>query len=871
MNHDTNNYTTNESGWHEASKTEPCPLCGKPDWCFISPDRNAILCRRISNTPDGWKYIKESSDGTGAIYYRIDGTRFTPRTIRSKKLKEKQEIPSIPIETVGLEDIAYSEVYTTINLQKVSDDRTVINYKYDDNHIVTRTEIKDLSQPKGYKKICIPWHRESSNQEYRKGKGDKPWIPYGLEGYRNYQRIDWDYFAETGHDENAPIKRDIVNLLINKWVIGVEGESCVDSVNENIKLATFTVQGGSWDDNSLDFAMDYLSQNYVAGIIYIPDNDEPGYKKAESMAEAAARNGIKFLQLNLRRMWTECPEKGDIADWIATCPQHIDDNGQNWGIDESDRNFVLNAIEAEIKLALREHKRQQKIQNLTAKIAIATETVRDGWEERLRFNTLQSRVELDGKPINQNYLHIEIGYEFGIDVSATNACAIVEAIAKDNSYSPVVEYLNRVATKHENADITIIENLATRYFGTNDPLHNTYLKRTLIAAVARAMQPGCKHDCACVLVGTQGHLKSTFWRYLFGNDWFTDEVGDCSDKDELMKLHRVWAAEIAEFEVVYRRKDISQLKRFMSSQVDDYRPPYGREVEHYPRASVLVGTSNERQILSDPTGNRRFWIVPVTKRIDIESIKKERDLLWASAVKLYTQGEQWWLTDTEEQQREIDNKNYSSTDPWEEMILGHIENQSSVTTTDILLNCVKMDASRMDTASQRRVAAILQENGWKLVRKRENGRQYRAWVAPNCDACDGCVTDIKKYPSQAESTINQDFQSSVTDVTDKTIKKPSEIDFFDKYSSSTLENTSFSPYKDLSVTPVTPVTPPNLTTPPGTFNKGDEVRYVGSEKSRATGKKLVVTGTSADGVWVMRPDRFPDGPFNPNDLEPWGR
>jgi predicted P-loop ATPase len=69
-----------------------------------------------------------------------------------------------------------------------------------------------------------------------------------------------------------------------------------------------------------------------------------------------------------------------------------------------------------------------------------------------------------------------------------------------------------------------LENLATRYFGTNNPIYDIFLKRTLIAAVARAYEPGCKHDTTLVLQGKQGAGKSSFFNVL-GGDWFDDSMG----------------------------------------------------------------------------------------------------------------------------------------------------------------------------------------------------------------------------------------------------------------------------------------------------------------------------------------------------------
>ena len=69
-------------------------------------------------------------------------------------------------------------------------------------------------------------------------------------------------------------------------------------------------------------------------------------------------------------------------------------------------------------------------------------------------------------------------------------------------------------------------------------IYDDMLKKTLIAAVARAYKPeGHKFDNACVLLGEQGSRKSTFWSVL-GGEFFSDGLRDINGKDSLMILHR---------------------------------------------------------------------------------------------------------------------------------------------------------------------------------------------------------------------------------------------------------------------------------------------------------------------------------------------
>src|SRR5689334_16548043 len=45
----------------------PCPVCGKADWCIFSDNYYWVRCERSPYTDvSGWKYIKPS--GSGALY-----------------------------------------------------------------------------------------------------------------------------------------------------------------------------------------------------------------------------------------------------------------------------------------------------------------------------------------------------------------------------------------------------------------------------------------------------------------------------------------------------------------------------------------------------------------------------------------------------------------------------------------------------------------------------------------------------------------------------------------------------------------------------------------------------------------------------------
>lgn len=157
----------------------------------------------------------------------------------------------------------------------------------------------------------------------------------------------------------------------------------------------------------------------------------------------------------------------------------------------------------------------------------------------------------------------------------------------------------------------------------------------------------------------------------------------------------------------------------MSCRVDNLRVPYGRTIEAFPRHCVLVGTSNEQEFLADPTGDRRFWVVPVNRRIDCKLLAQERDQIWAAAVALYRQGEQWWLTLQEEARSQELNRPFPVEDPWTSHIRSYVDSLPDlggvikVRTKDILENCLQLDKSKQKRADQMQVTGILKRLGFE--------------------------------------------------------------------------------------------------------------------------------------------------------------
>jgi predicted P-loop ATPase len=227
--------------------------------------------------------------------------------------------------------------------------------------------------------------------------------------------------------------------------------------------------------------------------------------------------------------------------------------------------------------------------------------------------------------------------------SARNYELALTKVADDRAYHPIREYLDGLPPWDR---VPRLDTLLIDYLGAEDsPYVRAVTRKTLIAAVARIICPGTKHDSILVLNGKQGIGKSTLFLRL-GGQWYSDSlsISDMKDKTAPEKLQGYWILELGELAGI-KKMDVETVKSFITRTDDKYRPSYGRAVESHPRQCVIVGTTNsDGGFLRDITGNRRFWPVRVNgegKRRAWELM--EVDQIWAEALARYSEGEELYL------------------------------------------------------------------------------------------------------------------------------------------------------------------------------------------------------------------------------------
>jgi predicted P-loop ATPase len=327
---------------------------------------------------------------------------------------------------------------------------------------------------------------------------------------------------------------------------------------------------------------------------------------------------------------------------------------------------------------------------------------------------------------------------------------VIKAIihtARQAPHHPVRSYLQQVEADPGIAPFDL-DQVAPQFFRAKQPLHVAMVRKWLIGAVSRALNPGCQMDYVLVLQGGQGQLKSTSLKATASPDWYCSSVPE-NEKDLLLNIHSTWIYELAELESVTSRKEAGRLKNLITTSTDLVRVPYGRTSERMARQSVFCATVNEDTFLRDDTGNRRFWVVPVegAKPIDKAGLLAARDAIWKAAVAAYRAGELPMLPPELEALSSQQNQEFNQQDPWVEMVLAWMDGEplhrwdpdrdpSTViydanrpfTSAEILYSAGLRRLDQITRADEMRVAAVLRQLKFDRAQKRVNGRIDRFWL-----------------------------------------------------------------------------------------------------------------------------------------------
>ena len=209
------------------------------------------------------------------------------------------------------------------------------------------------------------------------------------------------------------------------------------------------------------------------------------------------------------------------------------------------------------------------------------------------------------------------------------------------NYNPIDEYLFQCYDKWDGKDH--IRALA-RTVPTTNPHWEDWFYTWFLGMVDQWR--GFTHrqygnSVAPLLISKQGYNKSTFCRRLLPPElqWgYSDNLILSEKRQVYQAMAQFMVINLDEFNQISPQVQQGFLKNLIQLPTLKYKPPYGSHVMEFPRLASFIATSNMKDILSDPSGNRRFIGVELTGPIDV-SVRPNYQQLFAQALSALRNGE----------------------------------------------------------------------------------------------------------------------------------------------------------------------------------------------------------------------------------------
>ena len=309
---------------------------------------------------------------------------------------------------------------------------------------------------------------------------------------------------------------------------------------------------------------------------------------------------------------------------------------------------------------------------------------------RFRFNVLTEETEVAGVENGisddhlryakvderwMNSLSLE-AIEAGIDCWDRDIQRFVRS-RRISEYHPFTAYFERLP-EWDGTDR--VSALARRV--SDDPVWVNGFHRWMLGLSAQWMQfrsdTNRANSVAPLLVSSrQGLGKSTFCRLLMPDAlkaYYTESYDLGSPASAEAKLAACGLINLDEFDK-YAESKMPLLKNLMQMSSLHVCKAYQRNFRDLPRIASFIGTSNRSDLMSDPTGSRRFFCVEVEKPINCEGIEHEQ--IFAQLKAELADGCPYWFDKETEREIQQNNAPFYRTCPAEEVFLSCFRTSAS--------------------------------------------------------------------------------------------------------------------------------------------------------------------------------------------------
>lgn len=363
----------------------------------------------------------------------------------------------------------------------------------------------------------------------------------------------------------------------------------------------------------------------------------------------------------------------------------------------------------------------------------------------LRRNEITKYIERDGTPLTQkdlNSIFIAAKKVINkIDYNLLDRLLLSDFIP---SYNPLIEFFKNLGEwdapdidpfhielhPEKTFESPLIDKLADTIKNDNPGFTAYFLRKWLVSIVSAAHK--VHSPLVFVLVGKQSTGKTEWFRRLIPKDikdYYAESKLDAGKDDDILMTQKLI---IMDDELSGKsKKQVDRLKELTSKQWFSLREPYGRNNVDILRIAVLCGTSNFKEVLSDPTGNRRIipiMVHDIDKKLYNSIDKKE---LFREAYNLYREGFDWRVVSKKDiEYLGVNEEDYTILSSESEFILKFyrpslVEKADLLSTSEI--------KSEIETITQQRLSLAMlgrqmHKLGFEQKSVRVSGTAMKKWM-----------------------------------------------------------------------------------------------------------------------------------------------
>lgn len=474
-----------------------------------------------------------------------------------------------------------------------------------------------------------------------------PWLTNGYDGYKNM--ATWMHVhpaAEFQKSENGLLKMKQNNGVLLLTFVNIEEDGGVDAVKQKVASLPSTLAAFMGADGiSLNVLVKYALAKGS-----LPDDEV----EADRIYKQAFQTFAPLYQI-LVKATMQMPEPSICSDFLFTqdaSPYYREDA----------LPLVLNEVI---------HTVEKPVDNLKdAIVDNSKEDVdKDGKELSdnimrmigflckkydFRYNSVMKFTEY--RPKDKDYwgyqpVDARVQKRMTLEVQLANIRVSIKDVRNYlesdllSTYNPVEDFLFKCAGKWDGKDY--IRALA-RTVPTDNPYWEDWFYTWFLAMVNQWRSYSHRkygNSVAPLLISKQGYNKSTFCRSLVPPElqWgYNDNLVLSEKRQVLQAMCQALLLNLDEFNQISPQVQQGFLKNIIQLPSVKMKPPYGSHVQEFPRMASFIATSNMEDILSDPSGNRRFLGVELTGPIDVSQLPNYEQL-YAQALAVLQAGEKTYF------------------------------------------------------------------------------------------------------------------------------------------------------------------------------------------------------------------------------------